>query len=208
MTYPDGVARTDARTHILAAAERLIAERGASVPLRDIAVAAEQRNSSAVQYHFGSRDGLIEAVIDERMAGLEARRLELLAEREAASGADDLAGLVDLLVTPLLELSQRGEATHYARFLEAVRSHAAVAEKGRLSGADRAAVRIVVSRLDRLLSDLPAAARRYRLAAMTTAMFALLADYERAVEAAENPRDPEIVQMLVGLLTARAVLPA
>uniref|UniRef100_UPI0035C6F61D TetR family transcriptional regulator n=5 Tax=Nocardia seriolae TaxID=37332 RepID=UPI0035C6F61D len=53
------MAVTDARERIILAAEQLIAERGPAVPLRDIAAAAGQRNNSAIQYHFGSRDGLV-----------------------------------------------------------------------------------------------------------------------------------------------------
>lgn len=40
------------RTALLDAGERLIAERGVDVPLRDIAAAAGQRNNSAVHYYF------------------------------------------------------------------------------------------------------------------------------------------------------------
>ena len=56
-TAPPSPKAQDGRERIIVAAERLIAERGIDVPLRDIAVAADQRNNSAVQYHFGSRDG-------------------------------------------------------------------------------------------------------------------------------------------------------
>ena len=41
----------------------MIAEHGIEVPLRDVAAAAGQRNNSAVQYHFGSREGLVAAVV-------------------------------------------------------------------------------------------------------------------------------------------------
>ena len=62
------MSRTDARTQLLLAGERLIAEFGPEVSLRDVAVAAGQRNNSAVHYHFGSRDGLIKAIIGHRQA--------------------------------------------------------------------------------------------------------------------------------------------
>src|SRR4051794_40171550 len=72
--------RDHPRQRLLLAAEVLIAERGAAVPLRDIAVAAGQRNNSAVNYHFGSRDGLIQFVVDERTGAMEQRRGRLLTE--------------------------------------------------------------------------------------------------------------------------------
>lgn len=200
--------RRDARGQILHTAERLIAERGPDVSLREIAAAAQQRNNSAVHYHFGSRDALIEAVIDARMTVLEARRLELLAEYEAA-GRSDVRALVELLVLPLADLRTEG-VTHYCRFLEAVRSHPAVAGRERLADTGMPAVRIIVGRLDRALADLPPQTRRQRLAAMATVLFALLADLERgaptAPAAAAQVRG--IVDMLVGLLTAPSTLAA
>jgi AcrR family transcriptional regulator len=54
-----------ARTAMVDAAERLMAERGiAAVSLREVQDAAEQRNKSAAHYHFGSREGLIRAIIE------------------------------------------------------------------------------------------------------------------------------------------------
>lgn len=196
-----------AREQLLAAAERLIAERGIEVPMRDIAVAGGQRNNSAVNYHFGSRDGLIDAVIESRMVALEARRLQLLAEHEAAGG-DDVRSLVAVLVRPQLELVGQPGATHYARFLEAVRNHPVIMDRARLDGAGRAAVRIVALRLDRALTGFPPALRRRRLEAMASAMFALLADFERSVESGDvQPAQrarvaDDIVDMLAGLVTA------
>ena len=57
------------------------------MPLRDIAVAAGQRNHSAVQYHFGSREDLFEAVLRERMVPLGAGCSQRLADLEARPGS-------------------------------------------------------------------------------------------------------------------------
>lgn len=190
-----------ARERIIVAAERLIAEHGVDVPLRDIASAAGQRNNSAVQYHFGSRDGLIDAVAEYRIADLEQHRLLLLAESEA----QDVRSLVSALVVPMLTVPYEHGATHYARFLEQVRTHPALAADTNLDRAGRAAVRLIIVRLDRALADLPAGVRRRRLRVLPTVLFALLADRERA--RGDQPRaDPdsasELVDLIVGLLTA------
>lgn len=190
-----------ARERIIVAAERLIAEHGVDVPLRDIAAAAGQRNNSAVQYHFGSRDGLIDAVASYRIADLEQHRLLLLAESEA----QDVRSLVSALVVPMLTVPYEHGATHYARFLEQVRTHPALAADTNLDRAGRAAVRLIIVRLDRALQDLPAAVRRRRLRVLPTVLFALLADRERALD--DPQRDDqdsaaELVDLIVGLLTA------
>ncbi|MCI2416417.1 TetR family transcriptional regulator [Saccharopolyspora sp. K220] len=201
------MASADARERIIVAAERLIAERGTDVPLRDIAIAAGQRNNSAVQYHFGSRDGLINAVAEYRMADLEQHRLERLADDETAGAPHSVRALVSALVLPMLTVPYENGATHYARFLERIRTHAALSAFANLDRTQRASVRLIITRLDRTLQDLPTALRRRRLRTLPTVLFALLADRERAVQTGGlAPDDPdsatELVDLLTGMLTA------
>ncbi|ROO85566.1 TetR family transcriptional regulator [Actinocorallia herbida] len=102
---------------ILGAAERLFAERGFEVSLREIAAAAGQRNNSAVQYHFGDKTGLVDALYEYRMAPLNARRQELIAELRGSGREADLPSLVEAFLGPLAEhvLANRGESW-YLRF--------------------------------------------------------------------------------------------
>jgi AcrR family transcriptional regulator len=205
-----GVTSTDVAERVLLAGERLIAEHGVDVSLRDIALAAGQRNNSAVHYYFGGRDALIDAIVERRLADMEKMRLEMLAANEAEGQGEDLRTLVTMLVEPMLAIPPHQGTTHYARFLQVVRNHPAVADPARLSGGDRPAVRIITARLDRCLAALPAQVRRRRLEAMASTMFALLADHERASEqkgtdaGADRRIGQEIVDMLVGLLAAEA----
>ncbi len=93
--------RADARERLVAAAERLLAGRGIDgSSLREINALAGVGNASAVQYHFGGRSGLLQAVLDKHHADVEARRHALLDQYEA-SGADDLRTLAGALVRPL-----------------------------------------------------------------------------------------------------------
>jgi AcrR family transcriptional regulator len=100
------------------AAERLIAERGlGAVSLREVQASAGQRNKSAAHYHFGSRDGLIEAIVESRMASVNERRLSFLADLDAAGQGQDVRALVEALVLPLAEATLGRPDSHYARFL-------------------------------------------------------------------------------------------
>ena len=105
------------REEILLAAERLFADRGFGVSLREIGAAAGQRNHSAVQYHFGTREQLITALFEYRMVPLNARRMELIAGLRAAGRERDPAALADAYIRPLAEhvMSSRG-ASWYLRF--------------------------------------------------------------------------------------------
>ncbi|MFC9590405.1 TetR/AcrR family transcriptional regulator [Streptomyces sp. NPDC056944] len=85
----------ETREKLIRAAEELFAAQGVDgAQLRDIVALAGQANPSAVQYHFGSRAGLLDAV----MAGRQARTEQVLAPLLDAAG-DDLRQLVAALVT-------------------------------------------------------------------------------------------------------------
>ena len=197
-----------ARERILVVAERLIAERGPQIPLREIAVEAGQRNNSAVHYHFGSRDELIQVIVQRRMAALETRQLELLAAYEQRVPTDDVPGLLHVLVRPLFHVPYEQGATHYARFLEQIRVHPVISA-AKFDLEHWPTVRMLVTRLGRVLHasyGFPVERTRGRLTSMSTVLFALLADWERDSEVTEAesaaPVD-ETIDMLVGLLTAR-----
>jgi AcrR family transcriptional regulator len=107
---------TDAREQMIDAAERLAAERGlAAMSLREVQAAAGQRNKSAAQYHFGSKEGLVEAVVAARMGVVGARRREML---DALGATPDRRDLVEALVLPLADHVLAGpDASRWARFL-------------------------------------------------------------------------------------------
>lgn len=88
---------------IVLAAERLIAERGlGAVSLRDINAAAGATNASAVQYHFGNRAGLVQAILAKHEVTIEGRRHRLLDAYEV-TGVADIRDLSSALVAPLAE---------------------------------------------------------------------------------------------------------
>jgi AcrR family transcriptional regulator len=96
----------DTREKLLDAAERLFAERGINnVSLAEIVRAAGQRNASAIHYHFGSRDAVLQAILERHVPVLRGRRLELLAE---ASARDDARSAAEALVRPVMEFAQLG----------------------------------------------------------------------------------------------------
>ena len=108
------------RTAILAAAERLYAERGfGDVTLRDI-VAAANVNLAAVNYHFGSKDELIAELFVSRSLALNRERLrELRAAEDQGGGRAEIDAILRALVGPGLRgcLSAERERSTAARFM-------------------------------------------------------------------------------------------
>jgi AcrR family transcriptional regulator len=108
------------RTAILAAAERLYAERGfGDVTLRDI-VAEANVNLAAVNYHFGSKDELIAELFVTRSLALNRERLaELKAAEEAGGGRAPINAVLRALVGPTLRgcLGPDNQRSTAARFM-------------------------------------------------------------------------------------------
>ncbi len=172
------------RARLVSVAERLFAERGVEgVPLSDINKASGQRNANACQYHFGGREGLLQAIIDKHVPGIAARRGELLDELEAR-GQITLEGLVDAWLHPVVEKLQDPDGGR-----EFIRVNAQLTAQHMLSllkpgqGALQApgAARLI-SGWNQVLDALPAAVRQQRLHLASILVFHGLADHSRLQE--------------------------
>ncbi|MBR0793736.1 TetR family transcriptional regulator [Bradyrhizobium manausense] len=108
------------RSAILAAAERLYADRGfGDVTLRDI-VAEANVNLAAVNYHFGSKDELIAELFVTRSIATNRERLrELKAAEEAGGGRATIEVILRALVGPTLRgcLGPENQRSTAARFM-------------------------------------------------------------------------------------------
>lgn len=99
------------KERIIEAAEQLFAEGGiAATSLRHITGRAGV-NLAAVNYHFGSRDALIEAVYARRLQPLNMERLRRLDELENAAGGRplELEQVIRAFIEPVLRISQDPE---------------------------------------------------------------------------------------------------
>lgn len=94
------------RDKLLDAATRAFAERGvANASLLDITMQAGQRNRGSLYYYFGSREGVVVAVLERHVGFLADREGELL---EAARRRAGLAPIVEAVVRPATELAESG----------------------------------------------------------------------------------------------------
>ncbi|MFV2171680.1 TetR/AcrR family transcriptional regulator [Actinomadura sp. LOL_016] len=189
------------RDRLLDAAERLFLARDADqVSVRAINAEAGL-NPGAVHYHFGSREGLVTALLERELLPLWAERLEGIAERSAA-GPFAVADLVTAIVEPFEELVRTGKGRMLCHLL--ARS---VLAASRLPASSpwfgQAPFEVM---LGRALPDLTVReiADRWRLA------FTLLLEiYGRAVApapapAAPLPETPTVIAFVTAGLTAPA----
>ncbi len=133
------------RRKISNAAERLFAKEGFDrVTLRQIARASNQGNVAAVQYHFGSKDGLLSSIVDGHRAQIDEQRRALLEEREAEGRGDQLSSLIEILVAPLASKLDDPSGRAYLR----------IQAQGLSSETMRPATRTVVRRIGQSLGSL------------------------------------------------------
>jgi AcrR family transcriptional regulator len=209
------VAETGAREQMIAAAERIAVERGVgAMSLREVQAASGQRNKSAAHYHFGSREGLIEAVVAARMGPVNERRHEMLAALDAAGPPVPLRALVAALVEPLAEHTAARPGSRWARFLAQGMADPALSEivQRNLEGTSYRAVR---ARLVSAIDGLPRAwgARRVDqatgLAVMSLAAAEAAADgHDGAARAPGGPDPADLIVDLVDVCTAVVAAPS
>lgn len=104
------VTSADTKRELLEAAERLFAECGiARSSLRAITQEAGA-NLASVNYHFGSKEGLIKAVFARRLEPLNRERLALLDRcLQEADGEPELECVLHALISPALQMMRDHE---------------------------------------------------------------------------------------------------
>jgi len=159
---------------LILAAERLFAERGIeAVALRQVNQAASQRNMSAAHYHFGSREGLVQAVLMHRWPDLDRRRGALLRRQ---SDTKDIRFYLQAFIMPLAEeLTPREEGNYFVRFMQQYERFIGdytFARQHTPAGVE------IYDNIERLIGYIPAEVRRLRIGYLINMIHSVLATAE------------------------------
>jgi AcrR family transcriptional regulator len=171
------------RARLLRAGERLFAEHGIHrVRLREINALAGQRNSSALHYHFGSRDGLVEAILSEHQTAMDVAVRPALDELVVGGGEPTVRAIVSVWVDALVGQLQTESGRDFLRLLPQVLEtvNRTVREGAVLRDSAQSARTFAM--LDTCLADLSTAVRRERLVAYALILTSLFADRAALVE--------------------------
>ncbi len=201
------------RAKLVAIAERLFADRGIDkLGLGDINKAAGQRNNSAAQYHFGSKDGLLQAILDKHAPGIVARRNAILDELEVR-GNPSVRDVVGAMLHPIaakiddpdggkafLQIEAQLVATHLMSIQNLSPSSLKLRQVDRLVRALRA-----------VIGDVPEVVAQQRLMLAGILLFHGLADHTRMLDASDDTSPvvhtklfvQNLEDCLVALLTAK-----
>lgn len=170
----------DSADVLLKTAQRLFAERGIDgVSMREIAREAGQRNNSALHYHFGSKEALIEAILHHGMAEVNALRNDYIDQLFNVGRHAELRALVEAIVWPLATRLVGGRGDTYNRFLAAAQVHPDVDLAASTREEEDRGFRRIYDQLQRALPDMPELLLRQRYLANVSFIMFSLADYER-----------------------------
>lgn len=203
--------RSDGRERLLDTAERLFAARGITgVSLREITEAAGQRNASVVQYHFGSRDGLVSAIVQRHMATVDADRASRLDDAVVAGEPIDVHTAMRILVEPLAACLTSTSGRCYLRIVQhLVDMPVEVGAEASPLTTTNASLRRVGRLLADATRDLPRTVRVEREAQTTSFLLRALADRAALVEGGGRARRTtdalfiaNLVDVLVAVLTS------
>ncbi len=186
--------------------ERLIAAHGLqAVSLRQVAMAAGTANTSAVAYHFGSKDGLVRAILEYRLPGLIQQRALLRAKIPVPT----LRQKVECHLLPVIDLAET-EGSHYLTFLEQLQQFGPADHPfARLRPELRRSNREFVQDLAADLTHLPPPLRALRVQQVNTLSLHSAADRERfRLAGAEHLPFGLYANNLLDTLTAVLLAPA
>jgi TetR/AcrR family transcriptional regulator, regulator of cefoperazone and chloramphenicol sensitivity len=177
---------------LIRAGEQLFAREGINgARINELTELAGQRNQSALHYHFGSREGLLDAIIDRHLSAVDGSRRRRL---EVVGPQATLKQLVAVIVAPLAEELGTPSGRDYLRIvpqlLKSALSPPALMETLRLAEGH--------------LTELAEPIRQERVRAMIQVATTLLAVRAVAIEDGDEMslEEPAFVRNLIEMSTA------
>lgn len=154
---------TNTRERLLDTAERLFGEKGIrETSLRDITAEAKA-NLAAVNYHFGSKEGLLRAVLARRIDPLNQERLRLLDAYESETGDApvSLDNILHAFTSPSITLCHKNPA--YMRVVGRIMLDPDKAMREMFLSQFKVVARRFIAALSRALPTLPEAEIVWRI---------------------------------------------
>jgi TetR/AcrR family transcriptional regulator, regulator of cefoperazone and chloramphenicol sensitivity len=196
------------RELLLDAAERLFGRHGIEgVSLREVGAAAGQRNNSAVQYHFGDKQGLVDALIADRIHKVEVVRQGLVDKRGDLS-ACSTEELLRMMWAPLLDLDADRDGHWFIQFQlsyqiqNAGSGHPIASDPAQYPASNK-----ILGALQAHCAHLSAAQFQYRLGLVAMMFWAAVAGHDNAMLATNQRWSThfaldEIIKLAVASLRA------
>lgn len=185
----------NARERLISAADTLFTTEGIEgVSQRRILVEAGQRNQSAIQYHFGSRQGLIRAVLERRVMRVNERRVRMIDAIRDRGLPPTLEQVVEAMVRPFTaQLLDGPDGRQYFRMFAEI-MHDPSLSLSEIVRDKNEGLMTLLGWLEGLLPGMPPAVLKTRLYAMTWMLVGTLSEWDR-----DNLRADRVEQLTIDL---------
>jgi AcrR family transcriptional regulator len=174
----------ETRERLLDTAERLLADHGVfGVSLREIRIAAGARNTAAMQFHFGNREGLLLALTQRHLPRIAAIQDRLYEAVVSEGRDDDPRSLVAVLVCPAAEYAREGtSARAWIKIMSNLASAADLHLTEFVSAAPPTSVAVGNLLFTLLVAQMPRGVATERLFAVARSATHIVADQARLVD--------------------------
>jgi len=208
-----GVSNGDTRTAIKRAARRLFALRGIDgVSVRDIALAANQRNSGSINYYFGSKEALVSELVVDGARVIDQRRNAMLDELERNREAGRLRRVIEVLVLSSIGPDDDPDQRAYLRFINCLQTNHRALFLAALDNQWNSGYMRCLNHIRAALPGTPQPVLNQRLVFMGLYLYATLSAREAAVDTPTHTHHfwgdpgtiPNLIDTIEAMLKARS----
>lgn len=191
---------------LMQTAERLFGEHGVDgVSLRQIVTAAGYANSYAVQHHFGTKEGLLQAVYDMRLPTLDAGRGRRLEQAKKSPDGVAIDELLRAFFMPLIEDFDQHIQKTYQQFNTRLLQSELIPHPYVSSNVAQSSALEIMELLKQQLPPLPDAVFDARLRLASELFLSAMAERRRMQLLADDPYPSEAAYWDEVLATIRAL---
>ncbi|WP_436775096.1 TetR/AcrR family transcriptional regulator [Yinghuangia sp. YIM S09857] len=204
---------TATRNLLIDAAEQVFAEQGIGQSnLRDIHRLAGQANKSALHYHFGSRERLLDAVMERHRAQVDPLRAAMVERLRADPEPPGIPAILTALVAPLAAQLATPSGRNRIRIVDQMRHDRGLSAADLIPEDSPPELHWLFAALNDRLAHIPQRIRDFRVLSWSAMNTAALADWARG-RGADTPTPlgfttDELVTNLVTMGAAALTAPA
>lgn len=173
--------RRDTKARLMDAGEQLFSRHGLdAVTIRQINRTAGQRNTSSLLYHFGSKEGLIEAIFVDRFSGINARRHAMLDRIAQPMREEAIPALAQAAVMPFFEhMQDKKGGTDFIRFFALLYGDPKIRISDDVWREHTSSARRLASMAMKQMPQMPREAAVQRVGLIATSVFHWLANWQQ-----------------------------
>lgn len=204
----------DTKQRLIDAAERLFARDGVQgARIREINELAGQLNPSALHYHFGSRMGLVEAILERFQSSIDVEVAANLEQLEAGGREPDVHEIVGAVVEPELAALESQSGRDCVRIIpQLLPTLSANLRAGGVADPATIQSRRILGLLDDRMAALalPDRVRRERLVTYALVFTTMLGERAHVIEQDSNPllNNDEFASHMIDVLGALLIAPS